>query len=77
MKPVDLVIIVILALILGCAVAYIVRAKKSGKKCIGCPDSGHCPMSGGCCHCADPDRDGGTDPAHSDQSGDANPASKK
>ncbi|MBQ7096214.1 MAG: FeoB-associated Cys-rich membrane protein [Clostridia bacterium] len=38
--------IAILALILGGAIWYIIRAKKSGKKCIGCPESGN-----GCCHC--------------------------
>lgn len=42
----DLIIILILAAILGGAAWYIYRAKKSGKKCIGCPDSGSC--GGGC-----------------------------
>lgn len=36
----DFIIIAILVLIVGGAGAYIYRAKKSGKKCIGCPDSG-------------------------------------
>ena len=31
----------VIALIVGLAVWYIIKAKKSGKKCIGCPD--------GCC----------------------------
>lgn len=35
-------------LIIGGAVAYIIKAKKSGKKCIGCPDSGACHAKGGC-----------------------------
>ena len=35
-------------LIIGSAVAYIIKAKKSGKKCIGCPDSGACHAKGGC-----------------------------
>lgn len=30
--------IILLVLILGGAILYIVKAKKSGKKCIGCPD---------------------------------------
>lgn len=37
----------ILLLVIGSAVAYIVRAKKSGVQCIGCPAcgkcAGHCP----------------------------------
>ena len=46
----------ILLLVLGAAIAYIVKAKKSGVKCIGCPDggtcSGHCGGSSGCgCGC--------------------------
>ena len=38
----DFIIIVVLALILGGAIAYIVKAKKSGAKCIGCPMSKQC-----------------------------------
>ncbi|MBQ8743324.1 MAG: FeoB-associated Cys-rich membrane protein [Clostridia bacterium] len=38
----NVIIVVILALILGAAIAYIIKAKKSGKKCIGCPDSCSC-----------------------------------
>lgn len=36
------IIIVVLVAIIGGAVAYIVKAKKSGVKCIGCPASGSC-----------------------------------
>ena len=36
------IIIAVLALILGGAVSYIYKAKKSGKRCIGCPDGGTC-----------------------------------
>lgn len=39
---IDYVIGALLLLILGAAVWYIVKAKKSGKKCIGCPESGRC-----------------------------------
>ena len=46
----DVIIIGILLLIVGLAVWYIVKAKKSGKKCIGCPDSGSC--SGKCSGCS-------------------------
>lgn len=38
----NVIIVAILALILGAAIAYIIKAKKSGKKCIGCPDSCSC-----------------------------------
>ena len=38
----NVIIIAILALILGGAVFYIYKAKKSGKRCIGCPDGGTC-----------------------------------
>lgn len=46
----DVIILGILLLIVGLAVWYIVKAKKSGKKCIGCPDSGSC--SGKCSGCS-------------------------
>lgn len=38
----NLIVILILALILGLAVGYIVKAKKRGVKCIGCPAGGTC-----------------------------------
>jgi hypothetical protein len=37
--------IVAILLVVGGAVLYIIKAKKSGKKCIGCPDSGSCSAS--------------------------------
>ena len=39
----DFILIVVLAVILGAAIAYIVKAKKSGAKCIGCSVEGGCP----------------------------------
>jgi len=45
----DYVLIGIVVLILGLAAFYVYKAKKSGKKCIGCPDSGTC--SGKCDGC--------------------------
>ena len=45
----DWIVIAVIALIVGGAAFYIVKAKKSGKKCIGCPDSAHC--SGRCGEC--------------------------
>lgn len=50
----NIVLIAVIALILGGAGFYIFKAKKSGKKCIGCPDSGncsgHCTGCTSCCH---------------------------
>lgn len=43
--------IAFIAVIVGVAVAYIVRAKKKGVKCIGCPNGGKCGSCGGNCHC--------------------------
>ena len=42
MKPIDVIVILVIAAIIGCASYYIYKAKKSGKKCIGCPDSATC-----------------------------------
>lgn len=42
----DLIVSVILVLIVGGAAFYIIRAKKSGAKCIGCPAGGKCSGSG-------------------------------
>lgn len=47
----DIIIIAILVAILGFAIVYIVKAKKSGKKCIGCPDSGSCATKKDGCGC--------------------------
>ena len=46
MEPVDIIVIVAIVLIIGAAVAYIVRAKRRGQKCIGCPYAKSC--KGGC-----------------------------
>ena len=40
------IVSVILVAVIGAAAGYIFHAKKKGRKCIGCPDSGHCA---GCC----------------------------
>ena len=44
------ILIAVLVLIIGGAALYIYKAKKSGRKCIGCPDSGTC--SGNCSACS-------------------------
>lgn len=53
----NLIVIAILLLIIGLAVGYIVKSKKSGVKCIGCPSGCNCSAGkgqGGCacsgCH---------------------------
>mgnify|MGYP005764492579 FL=1 len=43
---VNTIVIIILMILIGGAVAYIIKAKKSGVKCIGCPAGGSCPGSG-------------------------------
>jgi hypothetical protein len=47
----DIIIIAVIAAILGSAVWFIYRSKKSGKKCIGCPDSG-CSACTSCASCS-------------------------
>ena len=50
----NVILVIVLLLILGGAGIYIIRAKKKGVKCIGCPAgatcSGHC--SGNCSGCS-------------------------
>lgn len=51
MEFMDLVVSAVIIAVIGAAVIYIYRAKKKGKKCIGCPDSGCCSQEhccGGC-----------------------------
>ena len=44
---VDLVVILALVLVLGGAIAYVIREKKKGRKCIGCPYADSCTK----CNC--------------------------
>ncbi len=56
MGLIDYLLIGILAAVLGLAAWYVYKSKKSGKKCIGCPDSCACSAgncSGGCSGCCD------------------------
>ncbi|MBO5683018.1 MAG: FeoB-associated Cys-rich membrane protein [Clostridia bacterium] len=48
MTGTDIVVIFVVLAIIGGAIAYIIREKKRGKKCIGCPYSEGC---GGRCGC--------------------------
>jgi hypothetical protein len=47
MNPIEIIAIAAICLIVGGAVAYIIKAKKSGSKCIGCPHAKDCKSS--CC----------------------------
>ena len=38
----DVIAVLIVAAALGGAIAYIIRAKKRGARCIGCPGCGCC-----------------------------------
>lgn len=56
----DLLIIAVVLIIVGLAVGYIRKAKKSGVKCIGCPNGAtcgkNCGGASGCsgsCQCGD------------------------
>ena len=55
----NVIIIAILIAIIGAAAFYVYKAKKNGRKCIGCPNScgcssqngqGACTGCSGCCH---------------------------
>ena len=48
----NVILVLVLLAILGGAAWYIWKAKKSGKKCIGCPDGGSCCAKGGCSGCS-------------------------
>lgn len=48
----DILLIVILVVIVGAAGWYVYKAKKSGKKCVGCPDGGSCGCDGKEHHCS-------------------------
>ena len=50
MNPVDYILIAVLLAVVGGAAFYIYRAKKRGKKCIGCPSAHQC--SGQCAGCS-------------------------
>ena len=56
----EIIAIIVIVLIIGAALFYIIKAKKSGRKCIGCPNSGSCSHAnkkgnhncGDCCGCS-------------------------
>ena len=49
----EIIAVAVILLVVGGAVAYIVKAKKKGVGCIGCPDGCSCKnKSGGCQGCS-------------------------
>lgn len=54
MNAVDYIIVAVIVAVLGLAAFAVYKSKKSGKKCIGCPDSCACSRgncNGGCNGC--------------------------
>lgn len=47
----NLLIIAILVIIIGVAIAYLVKAKKRGVKCVGCPYAEQCANKSKGCNC--------------------------
>ena len=41
----NIVVIAVIVLIVGLALAYVIKEKKKGVKCIGCPNSKTCSMA--------------------------------
>lgn len=48
----DLIIGIVLLFVVGAAIRYIVKAKKNGAKCIGCPADGACSRKSGGAGCS-------------------------
>lgn len=44
MIPKEVIAIIAIVVIIGGALLYIIRAKKRGAKCIGCPDGSSCKI---------------------------------
>ena len=44
----NLIVIAIIIAILGLAIGYIIKQKKKGTKCIGCPSGGKCSCCSDC-----------------------------
>ena len=45
----NFIVIAVLVLVIGGAILYVLKQRKKGVKCIGCPNGGNC--SGSCCNC--------------------------
>ena len=44
----DYIVIAVLVIVIGSAIFYIIREKKRGTKCIGCPSGGKCGSCNSC-----------------------------
>ncbi len=44
----DVIVIAAIVLVIGAAITYIVKQKKSGAKCIGCPYAKECASKKNC-----------------------------
>lgn len=49
----DILVLIILVVVLATAIIYVVRAKKKGVKCVGCPNAKNCSKNteNGSCGC--------------------------
>ncbi len=47
----NFIVIAVIVVILGCAIGYIVKAKKKGVKCVGCPYAETCEKETTSCSC--------------------------
>lgn len=48
---INLILGIIIAIAIVAALVYIIKAKKSGQKCIGCPSAGTCGKSDSASEC--------------------------
>lgn len=47
---INFVVVAIVVVLVGSALAYIIKSGKNGIKCIGCPDCKSCNSCGSCSH---------------------------
>ena len=53
----NILLIIVLTVIIALAAWYVIRAKKRGQKCIGCPAAGACSQKGcSACGCTHPEK---------------------
>ena len=44
----DLIVVIILVIVIGLSVLYVIKEKKKGTKCIGCPHANTCSSRSAC-----------------------------
>lgn len=47
----NFIVAIVLLIVIGAAIAYIVKEKKKGTVCIGCPHAGSCASKTSQCNC--------------------------